>query len=186
MRKAPLIEMDRGTWGAIALVTATAVVYLTFWFVPQMRAIANSHAELESKLEYVMGAHKSALAADRVEQELREVRAYIEQHDDQLLAEDGMPSLFRQVSHMCKSHEVMTTRFEPLAPVSYHSLERASLSLGVRGPFQSVQRVLHELESLPERVWVDSIKMSRTQEAGDSVQCELRLVVFVDNPENTD
>jgi Tfp pilus assembly protein PilO len=186
MRKAPLVEMDLGTWATIALVAATAVAYLTLLFFPQMRAISNSHAELDTKLTYVMKAHKSARAADLIERELHEVQAYIEQHDDQLMAPDDLPSLFRQISHVCKSREAATTRFEPHPPVAYHSLDKASLNLSFQGPFPAVQGLLQDLELFPMRIWVDNIKMSMPQQTTETVECELHLVVFIDNPENTD
>jgi hypothetical protein len=45
---------------------------------------------------------------------------------------------------------------------------------------------LRSLETLPVEIWVDTVLIKKGSETGDSITCELNLVVFTGNPENSD
>jgi len=39
---------------------------------------------------------------------------------------------------------------------------------------------------LPVSMWIDDLQIQKREKAGASVECELVLVVFADNPDNSD
>jgi Tfp pilus assembly protein PilO len=178
--------MDRANWIAVGLVFAAATVYMLLFFLPRMRAIARSLDELDSRLAYVLEAQKSARATDLMQHQLDDVLGYIEQHDEQLMSQDDLPILFRRISDISKANNAITTRFEPHPDVPYHSFKKASVNLGVHGPFAAVHGVVRDLEALPMRIWVDDLKIRKSGETGENVECDMHLVVFVDNPEKSD
>ncbi|MGD9722400.1 MAG: type 4a pilus biogenesis protein PilO [Pirellulales bacterium] len=180
------IRMTRANWLVIGVVAVAAVAFMSLVFVPQMRAISRSIDELDSKLAFVLEAQKSARTTELIERQRAEMQAYINRYDDQLLEQDDLPDLFRQVSQFAKSHDAVTTRFEPHPPVPLRSMRMTPLSLGVSGPLASIHGLLHELESLPVRIWVDDMKLKAAREPGKAAECDLHLVVFIDNPEKTD
>jgi Tfp pilus assembly protein PilO len=179
-------ELDRGSWIAMGLAAAAAVLYLVFFFVPQMRATSASLAELEEKLTYILLAQKSGRATEQIEQELDAVQAYVDQHDDQVLEQNELATLFSQISYISKSRNAVTTQFEPLPPTSYDSVRTVSLRLGVKGEFSAVYDLVRDLEGLPTRIWIDDMKFRGESQNGEDVKCDLLLVVFVDNPEKSD
>lgn len=179
-------RLDRGSWIAISMVAAAAVLYMVLFFVPNMRSISESLAELESKLSYVLLAQKSARATEKMEAELEDVREYNDQHDDQLLAQKELPALFSQISQISKLHDAITTKFEPHPPIAYDSFRKVALRLGVSGSFPAIFGVVRDLEALPTQVWIDEMKFQGPGKDGEPVECDLLLVVFVDNPAKTD
>jgi Tfp pilus assembly protein PilO len=180
------ILMDRGNLIAIGLVAASALAYTALFYLPGMRAVSRSLDELDSKLTYVLAAQKSARASEQVELELNEVLTYIERYDDQMMAPNDLPTLFRSISQVAKTHGTVTTRFEPHPPVAYQSFEKAPLSLSVQGELAALHGVLRDLEGLPMRIWVDDLKIKGSRESGKPAECEVHLVVFIDHPEKTD
>ena len=178
--------MDRRGWIAVGIVAAAAVAFLALFFVPEMRAISQSLADLESRITYVLEAQKSARVGEQLQHQLDEVRAYNVVHERQLMSPDDLPALFSQISQISKDNEAVTTKFEPHPPVNYHSFHKVSLSLGVHGPFSAIHGLVRDLEALPMRIWIDEMKIRGPSEPGKPVQCDVLLVVFVDNPEKTD
>jgi Tfp pilus assembly protein PilO len=186
MNNSPAIRMDRANWIVIAVVIAAAVGYMTLLFLPKMRQVSAAHDELERKLEYVLVAQKSARASNEIQRQLDDVRAYLDKHGHQLMSEAQLPALFSQISHISKAHDAITTKFEPRPPVEYQSFRKASLALGVQADFDSLYDMLQDLESQPMRIWVEDVKIRGPREKGKTVECDLTLVVFVDNPTKTD
>ncbi len=121
-----------------------------------------------------------------MQRDLDKVLAYIGQHNGQFTSREQLPVLFSRISDITKSHNTITTRFEPQPPLEYESFRQLSLNLGVSGPFADVYCVARDLELLPTRVWIDDLKFRAPSEPGKPVECEMFLVVFVDNPEKTD
>jgi Tfp pilus assembly protein PilO len=186
MTKTTPIRMDRGNWITVGVLALAAAAYLAISFVPQMRSIAQQQDWLEGKLEYVLAAQRSVRATDAIQRELDEVRAYVDKYDEQLMAQDDLPALYSQISHISKSRGVIATKFEPHPAVAYDSLQKASLSLGVTGPFSAIYGLVNDLEALDTRIWIDGMKIRAGKENGGNTECDMILVVFIDNPEKTD
>ena len=181
-----LLASTRATWLAAICMASTAAVYMAFFFVPNMRSIRSTLAELESRHAFILDAQKTRRVAEQLQTELDETVAYIEKYERQLLAQHELPTLFSQISHITKTHGVTTTKFEPQPPVAYDSLSKVSIGLGLSGKFADVHEALRDLEGLEAQIWFDDLKFRGPREIGKTAEAEIILVVFVDNPEKSD
>jgi Tfp pilus assembly protein PilO len=177
---------NHGNWITIAVVAFATVGFLMLSFLPKMQSISDEQRNLDDKLEYVLHAQKSVRASDELQRELDLVLAYIEKHDDQLIAEEELPALYSKISLVAKAHSAITTKFEPLPSTPYDSFRKASLRLGVNGSFAAIYGLVKDLESLDTQIWVEDLKFRGFGETGKPEECDMLLVVFVDNPEKTD
>ena len=64
-------------------------------------------------------------------------------------------------------------------------LQLVPMELNVDGTFDQVDRLLARIESLPERIWVDDIKITREREDGKDEQCAIKLSVFAENSDKS-
>ncbi len=183
---ASTLASTRATWLAGICLAATAAIYLAFFFIPNMRSIRVTLADLESQHAFILDAQKTRRVGEQLQTELNETVAYVEKHQRQLLQQHDVPKLFSQISHITRTHGVTTTKFEPQPPVAYETLSKVSIGLGLSGKFPAVHEALCDLEGLEAQIWVDDLKFHGPRESGKTTEAEMILVVFVDNPEKSD
>ncbi len=186
MRKSLSLEMTRGTMIAAILMCTAAAAYMFLFFIPRMRSVSDTLAELSSKQSYILDAQKSRNASEQSQRELEEADAYIEQQEHQILAPHELPPFFSQISHIAKSNNAITTKFEPQPAIQYASFRKQAVVLGVSGSFSALHGVVRDLETMQARVWIDELRFRGSRENGKPAECDITLVVFVDNPEKTD
>ena len=159
---------------------------MMFFFVPSMASIRTTLADLQSKHGYILDAQNTQRVGNQLQDELAATIEYVDTHRHQVLEQDQVPALLSQISHITKSGAVTTTKFEPQPAIPYETLNKLSIVLGVTGRFQAVYETLCDLEGLETQIWVDDLKFRGPREAGKTTECEMTLVVFVDNPEKSD
>jgi len=179
-------RLQRGTWIATSTLAMIAIIYVVCLFIPKMRSVSATLANLETKQAFVLNAHQSRSAAEHAQQELVTAQRYNQEQSANLLRPEDLPTLYGQISNFTKAHQLATPRFEPRAPVAYETLQKISIGLGVSGSFASIHALLRDLENLPQQVWIDQLTMRGPREGGKNVECDMTLVVFIDNPEKSD
>ncbi len=60
-------------------------------------------------------------------------------------------------------------------------LHRVPVKMSVTGTYSAVCRLLADLETMPELVWIDQLTFKRMRESGQNVEGELKLEVFTVN-----
>jgi Tfp pilus assembly protein PilO len=182
----PFSNMTRASWLATFALAAAAVAYMLLLFVPNMKSIRGTLAEIETKQSYILAAQQSLHVAERLRGDVASTDQYVVKQREQLLDPNGLPALYSEISRIAKDHALRTTKFEPKPAVGYDSFEKIAIGLGVSGSFADIHAAIGDLEDLKQQIWVDDVGMHGSREAGKSVECEMTLVVFVDNPEKTD
>jgi len=179
-------RIDRGTGIVILCAVAGAAAYGALVCLPQQRAIRQMAEELRTKRDYVARMGNLAPTIQATQQELEKAHAYNAAWLEQAPNAKQLATLHGQISALAKAAGTTTTRFDPEPIVACGQIRKIPLTVGCRGSYAQVHKFLSDLEGLPEAVWVNRIGLEVLPQEGENIQAELRLVVFTDNPDNSD
>ena len=87
---------------------------------------------------------------------------------------------------MAKAAGTTTSRFDPQRLVRHETICEIPLAIGCTGSFAQICGFLRGLEGLPATIWVEDLEIQQASETGKDVHCELNLVVFSSNSEDSD
>jgi Tfp pilus assembly protein PilO len=178
--------LHRSSWIVTVPLAVAAVAYLLFFFLPGRRANARIEEELAEKQEYVAGAATVAATLRAAEQELERAQQYTAAWKHDAPAEGSRSLLFGKMHDLAKAAGVAVNRFEP-KPVEHRAQLRGfPVVIGCTGKYAQVHEFLRALESHPATIWADAVLIQRPKELGETVDCEVSLVIFTNNPEILD
>jgi Tfp pilus assembly protein PilO len=175
-----------GKWVLILAAAAAVAAYVYLLFLPQQRTIAGLRRELAAAEEFIQQVEAFGPALAATQQEVQRTRQYVHRWEESAPTEDELAEFFGRVSGLAKQSGATTTRFEPQEPVRYEKIRRLPVAITCSGSFDQICRFLQGLEHLEETVWVDSLKVEQSGEDKQSVECEVTLVVFADNSDDSD
>lgn len=167
-------------------VLAVAVGYLMLVFLPGMRSIRRTRAEIRQKQDFVAETEKKRPQIAELQALQKSISDATAIQRDRLIAPDAVSHLFSKISTLTKVTGTRTTRFQPHDEVRYDSFQQIPIELGVEGNTAAVAELIRQIESLPNLIWINGLKMNTTGEAAGLTRCELELAVFVDNREISD
>lgn len=179
-------KASRGSWLITVPLAAAAFAFLALLFLPGQRRIEELRRELHDKQDFVLAAAQTGARIHALEAELAETREYVAARRIQTVDSAGVTALCGHIAHLAQTSGVSTARFAPGAAETIERLERAPLHMVCHGSFARIQAFLAELESLPQPIWVDDLKLQASGEAGEDVQCEVAMAVFIDDFGNSD
>jgi Tfp pilus assembly protein PilO len=178
--------MTRNTLIAVGLMIVVAAIYVATVFLPGMRSASETLAQLNSKLVCILEAQKMRIINQQIQRDLKNTLSYNDKYGTQILKSSDLPVLYGKISQIAKSHNAAMPKFEPHLPVFYDSVHRMAIGLGISGSFAAIHKIVGELEALPAGIWIDDMQIRGTRENGKSIECDMTLVVFIDNPEKND
>jgi Tfp pilus assembly protein PilO len=174
------------TWLVTLAAAGLALAFLFLVFLPRQKAIQALSDELCEKQEYAATAGSVAAAMEIARGELERSRAYNAAWKDSAPPEAELAGLFGKVNALASACGVTPLRFDPDSPVKMQRVCRVPVAVGCTGTFGQIASFLLELEDLPQTIWVDSLQLEAMWQSGDSVQCGLDLIIFADNPDDSD
>ena len=176
----------RGSWIVTLPVAGLAVAYVFLVFQPGRKAIDRLSDELVAEQDFIALAEAVGPAIQTIRQQLRETLAYNTARAESIPEQAELTSLFGRIHALAKASGAITTRFDPEPPLPLDRLRRIPVVIGCTGSFAQISRFLSDLECLPQIVWIDGIKIESFAQEGQNVKCELNVLVFADNLDNSD
>ncbi len=186
VKAAAKTKVYRGSWIVTIPMAAVAVAYVMLVFMPGRRAIGELHDRIEQKRIYIDQSGGLTAALHAAEEELQISTEYNTTWESGFPQQVGLSALYGQINALAMAAGVTTTRFDPEPVVLHDTTREIPLTVGCTGSFAQLFGLLHSLEELPMEVWVNSCKMENSGVSRGSVVCELNLVVFANNPNNSD
>lgn len=179
-------RLHSNSWIVTVPLAAAAVAYLMFVFLPGRRANAKIEEELVEKQNYVAEAATVAATLHAAEQELQRTQEYTATWKHNAPAEGSRSLLFGKMHELAKTAGVTVNRFEPKPVEQRAQIRGFPVVIGCAGKYAQVHEFLQGLESHPATIWADSVVIRRPSEASETVDCEVSLVIFANNPESSD
>lgn len=176
----------RGSWIVILPLAALAAAYVTFFFVPGRRAVAQLREQIRAKQDSVAEATAVKQTFGRTQQEMEKTQAYVTSWLQRIPDEKEVGAVLGRIHQEADAAGARITRFDPQSPVVYEKLRRVPVVVGCSGSFSQIYEFVRKLETMPTSVWVGALRMEKDVKNAKNVQAEVGLVVFVGNSENSD
>lgn len=180
------LSKQHGSWIIIAPLAAATVAYLTLSFVPGMKALHRIHEELQTNQDYVAQSDATRKALDQTEKELVKAETYIKNREAQLPADGRLMQVLADVSGHAKAAGTAITKFEPKPALSYDTLRRVPVTLGLDGSFSELFQLVSDLEQMKATVWINELQFDAPREGSQKIHAEAKLELFVGNSEKSD
>jgi Tfp pilus assembly protein PilO len=179
-------KLKQNSWLVTVPLGIAAIAYVTLFFLPAMKAVAEIRQNVSGKQDYIAQAERMRPHFDNTVKSLEEVNQYTSHWQGRLIEASQLPVIYGQISRLAKSSGAVTNRFEPQHPIKYKSFDRVPLALAITGTFTEIQTFLQGLESLPAVIWVDEVKMNGTGKDTQDMACEMNLTIFTNCAEKSD
>jgi len=179
-------QPHHGSWLVTISLSAAGILYLVFSFLPTSRAIGALREEINGATNYIEQASSLTLSLSQTQTELERTREYTNGYRQRLPVRGSFSALLGRITKQADMAGASTTRIEPQTATELDTLRVIPIVFSAKGSFIELSRLLAGLESLPERVWLEDVRLTAAREAGQKMECELRLVVFAGSSDNSD
>lgn len=179
-------RIHRGSWIVTVPVAAAAAAYVGLVFLPGNRAIGEARRQIEQKQDYLSRSAGLPMALRDGYEELQKAESYVADWDRRSPAPGGRSALHGRIQALAKAAGVTTTRFDPDPIEPYAEICKIPITVGCSGSFAQICRFIESLEREGLEIWIDLANLEKMDETGGSVTCELKLVVFANNPDISD
>jgi Tfp pilus assembly protein PilO len=176
----------RSSWIVTVPLAAAAVAYFIFFFLPNKRAVGEARNHIKRKQDYIVQCESLARALRLTQQELEKSEAYNTAWQQEAPVAEDLAALYGRIYELAKNAGTKVTRFDPEPAVHYERISYIPLAMGSVGSFTEICGFLEGLEDLAAEIWIKDLQLDRMGGSGGSVTCELSLVVFTSNLENSD
>ncbi len=175
-----------GSWIVTVPLAAAAVAYVVWIYLPGSREIGRLREDIRQKQDYLAMAAGMPLALQISQKQVEETEAYNTAWHEQASAAEDLSSLYGELHRLAKTAGMTVTRFDPEPITRYETIREIPLTVGLEGSFDQVFRYLKGLETLPATLWTNSFKLKNLVGSRGRISCQVDLVVFAGNPENSD
>jgi Tfp pilus assembly protein PilO len=179
-------EPHHGSWLVTISLAAAGILYLVVSFLPTSRAIGGLRDEIRAAENYIARTASLTLSLSQTQAELERTKEYTAGYRQRLPIRGSFSALLGRITKQADMAGASTTRIEPQAATEFDTLRAVPVVFHTKGSFVEISRLLAGLESLPERLWLDDVRLAAAREAGQKMQCELRLVVFAGSSDSSD
>lgn len=176
----------QSSWIVTLSLAAIAIVYLKFVWLPGRHAIQEMSQQVQTKQAFLTQATGLAAMLVGVQHDLGKADEIVAQWEKASPGQRDIAQLYGKISSLAKEAHLTTGRFDPQPFVSHERLREIPLAVSCSGTFAQIHDFLRKVEGLPATIWVESVKIEKTVQATKDVQCELNLVVFANNPQDSD
>jgi len=178
-------NMKKRSWIITTVLAAVALAYAFLVFLPGQKAIGKLRLELQEKQQFIAQSQMVAASVEDTKKRLDDTRQFAKDWQESAPGESELSLLFGQIADAAKQSSVRTVRFDPQPVKKMDTIWKISVALGVEGSFSQVMELFRRIETLPVTIWVEDVQMEATEKDTKDVRCELNLVIFADNPDNS-
>jgi Tfp pilus assembly protein PilO len=176
----------RNSWIVTVPLAAAAVAYVMFSLLPDRRAVGEIRQQIRKKQDYVVQVGGLTGVLHAAEEELQETRAYSAAWRQSAPDPRDLSGVFGKIHETARTAGTTIMRFDP-EPVVYHErIGRTPVAVSCVGSFSQICAFLERLEELPQTIWAEELEFRRSGQDGQSVSCNLALVVFTGDLEDSD
>ncbi len=177
------------------LLSAAAIGYVVFVFLPGQAAIGRLRDETHEKQQYIIQADRLATAVQLAEQEIEAAQSFVHKWQADAPAEDRLADFFAAVNDAASRAGLTISRFDPQPAVQLDTVWHKPVSIGWEGQFSQSFDFVQQLEQMPATLWISDLKFETAAanpgrerdraapaaSTGSTIRAELTLWVFADN-----
>lgn len=179
-------KIRRSSWIVTVPLAAAALAYLLLFLLPGNRAIGELRQQIRQKRDFIEIAASMAKTLGTLRTQREQAASYSAACAGGGSTSGGISAIFGEINDLATAAGTTVTRFDPEPVVSYDKIKRIPLTMGCVGSFAEICTFLRRLEELPAMIWVETLRVEKIDKNSESVSCEINLVVFAGNPEDSD
>ena len=119
------------------------------------------------------------LAAAQLELSL--VKSYIDNWRQLASKTHHLPAVYGSIHNLSKQAGTTPTRFEPQTITDLGVVRQVPINMSFTGTLPQIHEFIRSMEGLPLMIWVESLSIDKSRQAGGNVLCEVKMIVFSDN-----
>src|SRR5437764_6815604 len=165
------------SWFITIPVLAVSLAFVFWFYRPTQTQIRDMQAELQENEATVAAATSLPADIERTNRELATTRAFVSAWR-QTATGRKLAAVCGDLAGLITAAGAKATKLEPEPAVRYQYLTKVPLTLACEGTFPQIHRVLHQLEQMPQTIWVEDLRIVREGKDTATVSCLLKLVIF--------
>jgi Tfp pilus assembly protein PilO len=159
------------------------VLHLVGIVLPGQRLFTARSRELAVQRDVVEQLAGQAAFAATLEEQLHETTRAVDHWRQAAPRDPHLVDLLGKLAMLARDTGVKLVRLSPQEPTRMELIRQVPLGIELEGSFPQLMSFLGGVENLPETVWIPHVHLRPHGKTGKTVQCELLLTVFADNPE---
>jgi Tfp pilus assembly protein PilO len=176
----------RGNWLITVPLVGLTIGYIGLFDTPARRAAKNLRLELDASQAQAAQGPLIMKQIAEAQSELARTKAFVADWCESSATQGGSAAMLGEISRLSRRAGTRTTRLEPGSSPDHEELYSLALTLVSLGSFEEVFELLRGIESLPQAVWIEELRIGRKPGNEEELQCELKLAVFAGKPEISD
>jgi Tfp pilus assembly protein PilO len=168
----------KGSWIITLSLTALAIVYLSFLWLPGHLAIRQLQAEVDSEQRLLGKASGIMKKIAVLQQELDWTESVAAKWKKTSPRQKNLLALYEWIDSLAKNDGLRVTRFHPQPIVKYESFQEIPLSIVCSGMFSDLHGFIRHIEELPTTIRINSVKMEKKKGEAKTLDCEIGLIVI--------
>lgn len=181
-----MLNTKKKTWLALS---GTLAVVVGFWFMfyaPGEREEENLRREIAEKRAFITGVSALPVTLRKTREKMRLTDTYLAQWRERTPKDREVSRVFAEINRIARLCAVETTRFDPLPTAPMQTISKVPVLVELSAPFDALSAMLGKLEMLETPIWIEGIQIKENGKSENSVKCEIKLVVFASNSQQSD
>jgi Tfp pilus assembly protein PilO len=174
------------SWLVTSTLAGAGVLYLLCSFLPTSRAIHALRDEIREHKTYIADATSLTSVIAQSQAERDRSAEYAAGWRQRIPTPATFSALLGRITRQADLAGTETTRIEPQTAIELATLREVPILFSAKGNFGQISRLLAGLEHLPERIWLEDVRLEQMRESRQEIKAELRLVVFTGNSDISD
>jgi Tfp pilus assembly protein PilO len=177
--KSPQVARKRryNSWFVTVPLLAGSLAFVFWFYRPTQSQIRDMQAELAEKQTALDAAGSLPAQLERANHELAETRVFVTAWR-QTTSDHKLAEVCGDLAGLVTAAGAKTTKLEPEPAVRYHYLTKVPLTLACEGTFPQIYGLLHQLEQMPQTVWIEDLRITREGKTAATVSCVFKLAIF--------
>jgi len=165
---------------------ALCIGYVYLVFLPTRRNIVKLREELNQKEAYLAQEPVLQASLESATSDIDKTQQYVQVWCSKAPRAGELSSTYGEIHRCVNGAGMEIETFDPQNVTVLQSIRQIPVRLTTQGSFGQIHAMLRALEQLPARPWLESLRIERGKDAEAPLKGEVTLVIFADNPENSD
>jgi Tfp pilus assembly protein PilO len=174
------------SWTVTLSLAAAGILYLVCSFWPTSRALQALRDEIREHKTYIADATSLTSVIAQSQTQRDRSWEYAANWRQRLPTPATFSALLGRITRQADLAGAETTRIEPQPAIELATMRAVPILFSAKGNFGQVSHLLAGLERLPERIWLEDVRLEQARESRQRIKVDLRLVVFTGNSDISD
>ena len=162
------------------------VAYVLLIFLPNYREINKQEELIQLRQAFIEKTEALEGQISDLQAACDRTRKFCNDWKTHAPTPEQIPKIHQKINHQVSLAGATVTGFDPHEPIASQNLERIPLTIQAAGTFPEVLSMLAGLESMPETIWLEDMKLRASGEDEEEMTSQVTLVVFAKKSEDSD